>query len=471
MTAGADIEVDGGVGGMTVALAEMEEAARRLHAVAGELAHLARDLLVVGLDPAVVAATTLAPEVGLGLQLRVDQLAGPAGVGGESLVVAGTARSVSGAVAGYRQAEARVRRSVDSLEVGSGLLLGLSAPAVAPAVAVAIGLAGPEGVDRWLFDHPWVVPSVTDGLEGVVLGLGLGSPLAGAWLAGQSLTSGRRYPPATQEEALDVVIAAAGGAALDESGHRVRVQGGRPRPGTAPTSVADLVSNDGPVSGEGRVRVTRVARPDGTAAWVVDIPGTSTFDPRAGAAPFDLTSAVKISAGQETLTTRAVTAALADAQHRMGGPTSRQEPILFSGHSQGGMTAAALAASPRVRTRFPGVSHVVTSGAPIARSRLGPDLSVLAIEHRQDPVVGLDGRENPDRRGWVTVTRDVEEDLGPQAGATAAHDAGVYTDTADLVDRSLADDVSLRHWHGGADPFLAGGRARTIDYEISRSPR
>lgn len=464
------IEVAGGVGGLSVSLDEMTDAGRRLREVSVALGELALDLALVRVDPAVLVGGVLAPEVGATLQLRVDSLIGPVGIAGEAVSLLATGRAVVAAVEAYREAESAVERSVDALEVGAGVVIGVSTPAVAPVVAVGVALGGGDEIDRWLFDHPWVVPSVTDGLEGIVIGLGLGSPAAGVWLGGRSAATGVRYPPTTQEGALDVVIAAAGGVGLDESGRRVRVRAGQPRAGRAPRSVTDLVSNEGPTSGHGKVRVTRLELPDGDAAWVVDIPGTSTFDPRAGAEPFDLTSAVRISARHDTLTTQAVTTALADAQRRMGGRGSRHEPILFSGHSQGGMTAAALAADPAVRERFPGARHVVTSGAPIARSRIGSDVSVLAIEHRQDPVPGLDGQDNPDRAGWVTVTRDVAGPLGPDARATEAHDARLYTETATQVDAALADHASLGHWRAGADPFLSGGEATTIDYDVRREP-
>lgn len=465
------IEVAGGVGGIAVALDEMTDAASRLGLVADVLGELALDLTLARVDPSVLAASVLVPEQAALLQLRLDALAGPAGLVGESLLAMGTSRAVAGAVDLYREGELAVERSMDVVEIGVGVTIGVTAPAVAPTVAVAVALGGGDDIDRWLFDHPWAVPLVTDGLEGIVLGLGLGLPVLGVWMGGRSRAAATAYPPTTQEGALDVVIASAAGAALDESSYAVRVRGGTPQAGRAPTTVADLVANDGPTSGEGKVRVTRIVGPGGQAAWVVDIPGTSTFDPRAGSAPFDLTSAVAISARRETLTTQAVTTALADAQRRMGGPRSREEPVLFSGHSQGGMTAAALAADPRVRARFPGVTHVVTSGAPVARSGVGRDVSVLSLEHRQDPVAGLDGRDNPDRAGWVTVTRDLDPVLPEDARATEAHDARHYAETAAQVDEAVADDRSLGHWRRGADPFLSGGEATTIDYDISRVPR
>lgn len=460
-------DVRGGAGGLAVSLAELAGGATRLHRVAGDLGDLALGMAGLRLHPGLTLACMLAPEAGLPVLAALDRLAGPAGASGSALALSGLARTVLAAADAYAQVEDLVARAVDTVELGVGLGIGLSAPVVGPVVAAGVAVAGPERVDAVLFDHPWIVPGVTDGLEGIVLGLGLSLPVVGAVGVARGVRAGA--VPTTQEGALGVVLGATSGVVLDESGHRARVVAGAPRRGRAPRTTADLVAGDGPTSGGDRVRVTRVSRPDGSGAWIVDVPGTQTFDPRAGETIYDLTSNVHLAAGRSTLSTRAVAAALDDAQRRLGGRAAKGEPILFTGHSQGGMTAAALAADPEVRRRFPGVSHVVTSGAPIARAPVAADISVLAIEHRQDLVPGLDGADNPDRPSWVTVTRDVAEDLPQDAGATQAHDDDLYAETAGLVDDACPTDPSLVAWRQGASRFLDGEEAQTIDYEITRT--
>ena len=153
------------------------------------------------------------------------------------------------------------------------------------------------------------------------------------------------YPPRDQRDALGVVLAATRGIALDESGRSVTVSARPSAAGRPPTGVADLVSNHGPTSGGSRVRVTGIRGPDGSWSWVVDVPGTQTFDPRAGDNPWDMTSNALLVAGRRPLIMQAVARALDDARRRAG-DTSSASRVMLTGHSQGGLTAAALAADP-----------------------------------------------------------------------------------------------------------------------------
>ncbi|GAB3108182.1 hypothetical protein GCM10027055_04740 [Janibacter alkaliphilus] len=472
MSAGTGgLDVAGGSHGLAVSLDEMAWAARRLDRVADQLQGLLAELLLLEVHPRLQAASLVAPDRGLPLQLGLARLCSPVGIGGSALALEVLADGVAEALAVYDDVERLVDGAIDTVEVGVGIGLGATAPLTVPALGLGVAVASPERVDAWLFDHPWVVPHTMDGLEGVVLGLGLGVPVAGPWLLGRSLGAGG-YPPRSQPEAVEaLLLGLAGTGLMDESGHRASVVPGARQPGRGPRSVADLVARDGPSAGGQKVRVTRVARPDGTSAWIVDVPGTQTFDPRTGRTIYDMTSNARLAANQRTLSTQAIADALGDAQARMGGPGARHEPILLNGHSQGGLTAAALAADPRVRRRFPGARHVVTTGAPVATVPVGRDVSVLSVEHDQDLVPGLDGADNPDREQWVTVRRDVAEDLDEDAGATEAHDNDLYERTAAQIDDAGDQDPSLRDWRAGAAPFLDGGEAETIDYEITRERR
>src|SRR5699024_608818 len=322
---------------------------------------------------------------------------------------------------------------------------------------------------------PWLVPAAADGLDGFVTGLGGGLPPLGAWLGWRSARAGGAYPPRTRTEALRVIVAAASGTALDDSGRRVRARvPGAPRPGPAPRPLGDRVAPDGPTSGRDRLRVTGIPGPDGRWRWIVDLPGTQSFDPRAGENPWDLTSDVLLSARGTSLTSRGAARALDDARARTRAP--RSGPVMLTGHSQGRLTAAALAANPRLRKDHD-VTHVVTTGAPIGQVPVPEGVSVLSLEHEEDLVAGLDGAPNPDRADWVTIRRSLAEDLGADAGATDAHALGEYTETAGLVDAS--DHPSVRAWREGAAPFLGdpdrslapGAPAVVvIDYDIERVP-
>lgn len=479
------IEVRGGAFGLAVSLEELEQAARVLESVGHDVGDTALDIARVGSEPALLLTGLVAPVELAAAESAVLGCAGLRGAAGLGADVRTTAEVTAAAVTLYREGEEAAESLFDAtattvgvavgavavpVALGTGLVVGVGAahllglPSTA-AVAITVGLGLGQDVDELLLENPWLVPTAADGLDGVLLGLGLGFPALGTWMAWRSGRLGVAYPPRTEQEALAVVLAATKGVALDESGRAVTVEAHERRTGRAPRSVRDLVAPDGPTSGGDRVRVTGIPRPDGSWTWVVDVPGTQTFAAGAGDNPWDLTSNVLLMAGRQTLTMRAVTQALADAQARTG--STGHSRVMLTGHSQGGITAAALAADSRFRQRF-GVTHVVTSGAPIARTDVPDDVTVLGLEHQEDPVPGLDGADNPDRAGWVTVEREVGDVLGDHGGATDAHGLHHYARTADLVDAS--DDPSLVAWREGAQDFLdgEGGAAVVIDYDIER---
>ncbi len=145
---------------------------------------------------------------------------------------------------------------------------------------------------------------------------------------------------------------------------------------------------------------------------------------------------------------------------------------MLVGHSQGGMTAAALAASPTFAARHH-VTHLVTYGAPISDVPVPASVQVLSLEHRQDPVPRLDGDPNPRRTGWVTVTRDLAEDPDVAGRLVATHEIDEYAKTASAVDRS--NDHAVREWLAGSRAFLPGagaapGRPHVVvrEYDLRR---
>jgi pimeloyl-ACP methyl ester carboxylesterase len=218
----------------------------------------------------------------------------------------------------------------------------------------------------------------------------------------------------------------------------------------------------------GRVRVVEVPQRTGGSAWLVEVPGTQDWNPRAGGNPADVTSDVALMARRSTVLAAAVDEALTQAQAASGRPRAAQEPVMLAGHSLGGIAAAGLAASPAFTTRHR-VTSVVTMGSPVARVPVPPEVGVLSLEHRQDPVPHLEGRKNPDRRTWVTVTRDLRGDADHVSTATGAHATGEYAQTAAEVDASR--DRSLRDWRAANTAFFDGdsaGAAVVRDYQILR---
>jgi len=98
-------------------------------------------------------------------------------------------------------------------------------------------------------------------------------------------------------------------------------------------------------------------------------------------------------------------------------------------------------------------------------------VSVLALEPGHGVLGVLEGAPNPDRRSWVTVTRDVGVDLTADPRASRAHDARLYLATARSVDQSSS--ASVRAARQGSAPFLCGdanGPAVIRDYSLRRVP-
>lgn len=183
----------------------------------------------------------------------------------------------------------------------------------------------------------------------------------------------------------------------------------------APGSVAGLFDGvdrrqyrrGGAVSGE--IGVQRLVGPEGTVRYVVQLPGTESWALTSGATARDLATNLHTMAGGSTVYMRGIEAAMAQADIPPGAP------VMLVGHSQGGMTAAALAADPAFRQRF-NVTEVVTAGAPIARFDVPDGVHVLAVENSHDLVPQLDGAANPDRVNVTTMTFSAE--TAPSAATT-----------------------------------------------------
>lgn len=127
---------------------------------------------------------------------------------------------------------------------------------------------------------------------------------------------------------------------------------------------------------------------------------------------------------------------------------------MLVGHSQGGMTAAALAADADFRSMI-NVSHVVTAGAPVARNDIPASVQVLALENRYDLVPQLDGRDNPDRANVTTVVFDAQRG---ESGLN--HELKGY---ASLAEALPVDDPSVAAFLSSAGGFLDPGG--TVDVE------
>jgi hypothetical protein len=214
------------------------------------------------------------------------------------------------------------------------------------------------------------------------------------------------------------------------------------------------------LSGLPLVRVIEVEQPDGSGAWIVQIPGTIAWSPRAGPVAHDLTSDVRLLSLQESVLATAALAALAQSQAASGRPSASTEPVMLTGHSLGGIAAMAIAADDDLRAGV-NLTHVVTAGSPVGHVPVPPQVQVLSLEHVGDVVPLADLTANPDLPHWTTVRRDVPDARMLPGSGPQEHSALTYRETARLAARAAADGAhpSLAHWAATAAPFLAAGPA------------
>jgi hypothetical protein len=474
MGLGKGLEVRGGSGGLSVALADLWAVAAALRTEAAEVGRVARRLAGMAASwdavrlvlesalpplaahPPVTAVAALAE-----VEWRLLRAAGPSGAAGEEAQLLGLAASVAAAVRAYQSAEAAAAATV---RVGQDLVMGAAGVAWPFTLVGAVGLgvatvAGQAlGGGDPLFEHPWLVALASGGVDGLVAGASASDPRVLALVVLASLARGRPWPPQGYEAALEALAALAAAAGWLREPGRFRVSRVSSEGVVAPRSLAGLMSGQEGLgeSPPGRVRVVQVPQPDGSSAWILQVPGTQQWRPAAGANPLDLTSDVRLLAQETAVLTRAAGEAL-DQGMAAAGRVHSGDPVMLVGHSLGGIAAASLACSPEF-TAGHRVTHVVTAGSPIARFPVPPGVTVLSLEHRQDAVPHLEGARNPDLRSWVTVTRDVAADPEVQGRLVAAHEVGEYTETAHQVDLAVrqGSSPSLVDWAAGSRAFFAG---------------
>lgn len=169
-----------------------------------------------------------------------------------------------------------------------------------------------------------------------------------------------------------------------------------------PSSLAQIMKgvsaaySDGGKAGtpDAAVRITAVDKGSGPA-YIVAIPGTSEWNLRSGSNPMDTVGNLASASGTLSTASQAVTMAM----RQTGIPDGA--PVMLVGHSQGGMTAANLAADPGFRGQF-NVTNVVTYGAPIDSTRISGSVDTLALQHPFDVVPRLDlGNSKPGAPGLV----------------------------------------------------------------------
>ncbi|MHA7305577.1 hypothetical protein ACX80E_10075 [Arthrobacter sp. TMN-49] len=227
---------------------------------------------------------------------------------------------------------------------------------------------------------------------------------------------------------------------------------GAPPPGQGPPALAEphemAASIRGVLDGSkdaygyppGSISVVQVGRPDGTIAWVVHLPGTEDWSTIDSVNPFDMEGNVEAltAAGQQQFQQeRILVQELIRAALKTAGATPAQE-VLITGHSGGGIHAAAAAASPAFLVDV-NVKMVVIAGAPAKNQHVQPGIAVLDLQNEHDIVTAADFGAPPAEPNWVTVTSHRPnalegEDLG--SVLAQAHSVENYVEDAAALDSS-----------------------------------
>ncbi|WP_323960323.1 hypothetical protein GC088_02420 [Arthrobacter sp. JZ12] len=215
------------------------------------------------------------------------------------------------------------------------------------------------------------------------------------------------------------------------------------------TSVA---YSDGDVGStpDGSVRVTRVESPAGPS-YIVSIPGTQEWSPFTSGMPADLTGNFVTASGQMSTASEAVALAMAQVGIEPGAP------VMLSGHSQGGMIAAALAADPAFMAQY-NVTNVMAYGSPIDTTAVPPGVDVISFAHQNDVVPQLDfGGQRID--GTATTPMGVQVTLPDPPAARdllGKHDHNAYAVSIADAEGDPAGAAAQYARNASTQRFLSG---------------
>lgn len=492
---GDGLSVRGGRGGVTADLVDLRRTADELDRSGDVLRSLAERVGRLATSGDLLASAALSPgSAAAAGALLADAAFGPSGLLPQGLAVEAAARGLRFVAEAFETRDEAVAAWTDAREAAGGYLLGRAAlPLTGAGVGVALlafqahlaeesatvgwdvlgglvrgelsvdealdqlrhvpaGAAEDLGQDALgalnalLMAHPELTDTLAGGGPGLTRGLldGVLPGLSAVELLGVPL-------PDTFEEVTAGIIDLGGLAGGFDDSRPVTIGPSEVVRGTVPTGIgeiflgqAELSHRVAPDPTRSAVRIVEVATPDGGTAYVVQIPGTQEWGLTAGSDPSDLTTNLTLEAHHDAALLDGVAAAMRQAGI---GP---EDPVMLTGHSQGGIAAAAFAASSEHAGDF-AITHVVTGGSPIARIPIPASVQVLSLEHLQDPVPRLEGDPNPDRPNHTTVLRDLD---GIATSPVGAHASDHYADTGDLV--MTSDDPSIVAFRESSAHFLTG---------------
>jgi hypothetical protein len=464
------LSISGGSGGITAHYDDILAVAGVLDTTSDSIDSASGTLWKASISPDVAQAAVLCPvEAG---ETEAQLATSATAVSAIAVELEGLARLARLAVGVYKEADAGLARVEQAGWFTAGYIGGALAP------FVALGLLSSPALDallyakrddlggdlqETLYDDPWLEEALTRSAPGFVQGL-LGDFLGPLGLAA---AGDGHWPSADYQQSILGLLSLAGHFGLLEDSGDFSVA-----PDPDYTSRISLRSDeflsalmrqaDALGDAPDHVQVITVTHPDGRPpSYIVQIPGTQVWSPKRGDNPVDLSTNVNLMAGAgETEMQQAVRAAMRAA----GIPPGAD--VMLAGHSQGGITAMAMACDPATLHEFH-ITSVVTAGSPVGHFRPPSDVSVLSLEEKQDVVPKLDGVDNPDLPNWTTVTRDLSRGDVPASGhdLASAHSLLNYANTGGLVDADA--DRTIEEWREQNGEFLDGDG--TIDrYHIRK---
>ncbi|MDO5753085.1 hypothetical protein [Arthrobacter sp.] len=195
----------------------------------------------------------------------------------------------------------------------------------------------------------------------------------------------------------------------------------------------------------GSIGVVRVARADGQIAWVVHLPGTEDWSTIDSTVPFDMEGNMEALTAKwkehftqkQVLVQELIKSALESAGALPG------EDVVLTGHSGGGIHAAAASADPAFLEQV-NVKMIVIAGSPAKNAGVPGTISVVDLENDNDIVTAVDYGPPPASPNWVSVTSHRPPTArGGSLGAVVeqAHSLENYMKDAASLDSSDASAV------------------------------
>lgn len=209
----------------------------------------------------------------------------------------------------------------------------------------------------------------------------------------------------------------------------------------------------------GSIVIDRLQRGDGTYASIIHLPGTEDWSTPDSKNPFDMEGNLEGMTSpqaeqfkqRQVLVQELMRKALADAGSLPG------EETLITGHSGGGIHAAAAVASPAFLADV-NVKMITIAGSPAGNLPVRSNIDVLDLGNDADIVTSADYRPPPNTSKWVTVTSHrpgIADGKGFVEVSMQAHDLNNYIQDAKAMEES--NDPAIVGSREALSKFLGGG--------------